>query len=122
MRPTDSAGTHKPPTHALRLTAATLAIAGIAAAAFFLARLRSDRLAYVPPEVGPARARETVPVPGVRFTDVTDAAGIRFRHGNGAAGQKLLPETMGSGGAGIDFDGAGRPDPGFVHSPPWAGH
>jgi hypothetical protein len=35
--------------------------------------------------------------PPIRFTDVTDAAGIRFTHTNGAAGRKLLPETMGSG-------------------------
>jgi len=33
----------------------------------------------------------------VRFVDVTESAGIRFRHTNGAAGKKLLPETMGSG-------------------------
>src|SRR6188508_2692848 len=38
-----------------------------------------------------------VEVPQVRFTDVTAAAGINFVHNNGAAGDKLLPETMGGG-------------------------
>ena len=38
------------------------------------------------------------------FTDVTAAAGITFRHENGAAGEKLLPETMGGGVAFFDFD------------------
>ena len=58
----------------------------------------------------------------MRFTDVTDAAGIRFRHVNGAAGQKLLPETMGAGVAVLDYDGDGRPDLFFVNCRPWPGH
>ena len=37
--------------------------------------------------------------PAVVFTDVTAEAGIDFVHTNGAAGDKLLPETMGAGGA-----------------------
>jgi hypothetical protein len=41
---------------------------------------------------------------------VTEAAGIRFQHTNGAAGRKYLPETMGSGCAFLDFDGDGRLD------------
>ena len=36
-------------------------------------------------------------VPRAPFTDVTQSAGITFVHENGAAGDKLLPETMGSG-------------------------
>ena len=43
----------------------------------------------------------------VRFEDVTKSAGIDFVHENGAAGKKLLPETMGSGGAFFDYDGDG---------------
>jgi hypothetical protein len=53
------------------------------------------------------------------FTDVTAAAGITFRHVNGAAGKKYLPETMGSGGAFLDADGDGWLDLLLVNSRPW---
>ncbi len=43
----------------------------------------------------------------VLFIDVTEKAGIRFRHNSGAKGQKLLPETMGGGGGSIDYDNDG---------------
>jgi hypothetical protein len=65
--------------------------------------------------------REDVPVPAVRFTDVTAPAGITFHHDNGLSGKKLLPETMGAGVAVIDFDGDGLPDLLFVNSCPWPG-
>jgi enediyne biosynthesis protein E4 len=61
---------------------------------------------------------ETFPV---RFVNVTERAGIHFRHFNGATGQKLLPETMGSGVAVIDFDGDGLPDLLFINSRSWPG-
>jgi len=41
---------------------------------------------------------------GVQFTDVTQAAGIRFRHNTGRSGKKYLPETLGSGCAFLDFN------------------
>lgn len=42
------------------------------------------------------------------FTDVTVEAGLGdFRHDMGAYGQKLFPESMGSGGGFIDYDGDG---------------
>jgi hypothetical protein len=55
------------------------------------------------------------------FTDVTAQAGITFRHVNGAAGDKLLPETMSGGVAVIDFDRDGWPDLFFVNARPWPG-
>ncbi|HKX30497.1 MAG TPA: VCBS repeat-containing protein, partial [Blastocatellia bacterium] len=52
----------------------------------------------------------------VEFTDVTQQAGIRFRHYNGATGKKYLPETNGSGGAFIDYDQDGWQDLLFINS------
>jgi hypothetical protein len=45
--------------------------------------------------------------PGFRLADVTAAAGLNFRHNNGAFGAKYLPETMGPGCAFLDYDNDG---------------
>lgn len=55
----------------------------------------------------------------VRFVDVTEEAGIRFTHENGAFGKKYLPETMGSGCAFFDFDGDGDQDILLVNGTSW---
>jgi enediyne biosynthesis protein E4 len=65
---------------------------------------------------------EVVPFPAVTFTDVTERAGVRFRHVNGAFGKKLMPETMGSGVAFLDYDKDGKPDLLLVNSCHWPGH
>ena len=77
--------------------------------------------AVVPPDIDPARSRQAIPVPSVKFADVTKASGVDFTHVNGATGKKLLPETMGSGVAVIDYDRDGWPDLFFVNSCPWPG-
>jgi hypothetical protein len=59
---------------------------------------------------------------GFHFTDVTSSAGIHFKHNNGAYGGKLLPETLGSGCAFIDYDADGWQDILLVNSMDWAGH
>jgi hypothetical protein len=59
------------------------------------------------------------PAPGIRFTDVTANAGIRFVHNAGRTGKKWLPETMGSGVAFFDADGDGRPDLLFINGKDW---
>ena len=51
----------------------------------------------------------------VQFTDVTEAAGIRFRHYKGETGKRYLPETIGSGVAVLDFDQDGWMDLFFVN-------
>ena len=56
---------------------------------------------------------------GVTFTDVTAASGINFIHTSGRAGQKYLPEALGSGGAFLDFDGDGYLDVILVNSKDW---
>jgi hypothetical protein len=58
----------------------------------------------------------------IRFVDVTQAAGIHFRHNNGSFGKKYLPETMGSGVCVLDYDEDGWQDILFVNSMDWPGH
>lgn len=70
----------------------------------------------VPPQVRTQLARE---LPAMPFTDITNTAGIRFKHENGAAGEKLLPETMGGGCAFFDYDSDGDQDLLFVNSCRW---
>ena len=72
--------------------------------------------------VDPTTARKAVPVPAVKFTDVTASTGIRFTHVTGATGNKLLPETMGAGVVAFDYDNDGKPDLLFVNGCPWPGH
>ncbi len=59
---------------------------------------------------------------GLRFTEVSAAVGIDFVHETGAFGQKWMPETMGSGGGFLDYDGDGWPDIFLVNGSRWAGH
>jgi enediyne biosynthesis protein E4 len=84
-----------------------------------------------PPAPAPQLTRMAAPVlpsrpqqeiPATRFTDITKEAGIAFVHNNGAYGEKLLPETMGSGVAFLDFDNDGRQDLLFVNSTYWPWH
>jgi len=57
--------------------------------------------------------------PTVTFTDVTAASGITFAHNNGRAGQKYLPETMGTGGAFVDLNNDGRLDVVLINGRDW---
>jgi hypothetical protein len=59
---------------------------------------------------------------GFRLTDVTSQAGIQFRHNSGAYGGKLLPETLGSGCAFLDYDRDGWQDILLINAMDWPGH
>ncbi len=59
---------------------------------------------------------------GFRFADVTSSAGISFQHNSGAYGGKLLPETLGSGCAFIDYDQDGWQDILLINGMDWSGH
>ncbi len=65
---------------------------------------------------------ENLPQPGFRLADVTGAAGINFKHNNGAFGGKLLPETLGPGCAFLDYDRDGWLDILLVNGMDWSGH
>ena len=52
----------------------------------------------------------------IHFTDVTDITGIHFIHTNGARGEFHLPETLGAGGAFLDYDNDGYLDLYLVNS------
>jgi len=59
------------------------------------------------------------PTPTMLLEDRTQSSGLTFVHINGGRGDKLLPETMGGGGAFLDFDGDGRQDLFLTQSGSW---
>ena len=61
-------------------------------------------------------------VPTVRFTDVTEAAGIHFKHTSGLSGRKYGVEALGSGAAFFDYNGDGHMDLYVVNGADLPGH
>jgi enediyne biosynthesis protein E4 len=76
------------------------------------------------PEQAAAPSPSPSPTPprpsgAIEFTDVTSETGIRFKHNSGAFGKKYLPETIGAGGAFLDYDNDGWQDIFLVNSMDW---
>jgi hypothetical protein len=103
-----------------------LAIAVIAVIAFGAWRITrqgpvDDEVLTKEIEPIPDLDRPLAEAPEVRFTDVTEEGGVDFVHHSGARGEKLLPETMGSGVGLLDYDGDGDQDLLFVNATSWPG-
>jgi tetratricopeptide (TPR) repeat protein len=57
-----------------------------------------------------APGRSTIELPRIPFADVTDQWGVSYKPYGGAQGDKMLPESGGSGCALLDYDGDGDLD------------
>jgi hypothetical protein len=108
--------------HALRWSLAALVVAAVLVGGVLLVvRRRAEAPDAAVLQAAAPRSVEHAAVapPALPFVDAAGAAGIDFVHHNGAYGDKLLPEAMGSGAAVLDFDGDERPDLLFTNGTAW---
>ena len=96
---------------------------GIAAVAIYFFT-RSDETEEITEEqeVREVAVREALDItlPDIPYLNLTEERGISFVHNNGAAGEKLLPETMGGSCAFIDYDNDGDQDLILINSCDWS--
>jgi len=119
LAPEDDAVIGRVFTRSLKVLAALAAAALLVLALRYVFRAGPDEAVEIP--VAAPRAVDAAPpdVPVVSFRDITAEAGIDFVHVNGAAGEALLPETMGAGAAFLDVDRDGDQDLLLVNSTTW---
>jgi len=119
--PPEVAGDDQAIARGLRISLVVLiAVAGLVAGVLWFVHRPVD--APPPKEVEvapPVRRSVDVVLPEIPFTDVTAESGIDFERTSGATGERLLPETMGSGLAFLDYDGDADADLLLVDSRPW---
>ena len=107
---------------AFKASLAAIAVLAVLALAVFwwLNRPEPEAEEQVIEAAAPEAVEETVAeVPSVTFAEVSEESGIDFVHETGAYGDKLLPETMGGGGAFFDYDGDDDPDLLLVNGTAW---
>jgi enediyne biosynthesis protein E4 len=109
---------------ASRWSAAALIVIALTALVVLVLRRKPapppPKMTAISAPAAPARSLAEIPI--AKFTDITREAGVNFVHNNGAQGEKLLPETMGSGVAFFDFDNDGDQDLLFVNGTAWPWH
>lgn len=101
---------------------AVFALVGLIALGAYFYLSKSDPKPIVesdPGKLPEGREMPTATVPTAKWTDITASSNIDFVHVSGATGEKLLPETMGSGCAFFDYDGDGDQDIVLVNSCHW---
>lgn len=99
-----------------------LAIVAVIATAWGVGLFRKPKpTSSGPAAVQPPSFRTTLgrPLPALPWTDITAQAGIDFLLENGAAGEKLLPETMCGGCAFLDYNNDNAPDILIVGAKRW---
>ena len=83
------------------------------------AKKDDEETVEIVPEAPEGRQVDEAILPKLPMVDVTESSGVDFVHYAGKKGEKLLPETMGSGIAVLDYNGDGNQDLFFVNSTDW---